>query len=241
MLHKTRGIVLYNLSYSDTYSIASVFTEEFGPVSYLVAKSKGKKSGIAKSLFHPLAVLDMEVDHHNLRDIQRLREVKVHLSVFSLLNDPVKAAISLFLAEFISKVIKEVAPDKRLFDYMLQSIRILDLSDREYANFHLAFMIRLSQFLGFSPDSSGYRKGMFFDMQNGIFVLQKPFHNHFLNPDESEVFSVLLRMNYENMSTFRFSRNERHTILQRMIEYYRLHLIHFPDIKSLEILHEVFG
>jgi DNA repair protein RecO (recombination protein O) len=240
MLHKTRGIVLYSSKYSDTYSIVHIFTEEFGPASYLVVNAKRKKTRVPSSLFYPLSVLDMEVEHRNLQNIQRLKEAKMHLPVFSLLNNPEKSSIAIFLAEFISKVVKEVEANKPLFDYIFQSIQILDLSEKSYANFHLVFMIRLSSFLGFFPDASEYKKGMFFDMQNGVFTLYKPSHIHFLNPDASESFSLLLRMNYENMTLFRFSRHERKDVIYRIIEYYRLHLVHFSDLKSLEIFHEVF-
>jgi DNA repair protein RecO (recombination protein O) len=240
MLHKTRGIVLYSSKYSDTYSIVHIFTEEFGQASYFLANVKGKKNRVPKSVFYPLSVLDMEVEHRNLQDIQRLKEAKVHLPVFSLLSDSVKSAIAIFLAEFIAKVVKEIESNKLLFDYILHSVQILDLSEKNYANFHLVFMIRLSPFLGFSPDASNYEKGMFFDMQNGVFTSYKPNHIHFLNPDESESFSLLLRMNYENMTLFRFSRHERKNIIYRILEYYRLHLVNFSDLKSLEILHEVF-
>jgi DNA repair protein RecO (recombination protein O) len=241
MLHKTRAIVLYNLNYSDIYSIVHVFTEKFGPVSYLIAKAKGKKTQVPKSIFHPLSVLDLEVEHQNLREIQRLKEAKLHIPMLSILNNPVKSTISIFLAEFISKVVKEIQPDKLLFDYIFHSIQILDLYEKAYANFHLVFLIRMSQFLGFYPDANGYTKGMYFDMQNGIFVHYKPVHIHFLNPDESEAFFNLLRMSYENMWHFKFSGNRRKDIIIRVLEYYRLHLSNFPEIKSLEILHEVFG
>ena len=241
MLHKTKGIVVSSLNYSDTYFIASILTEEFGPMSYLVAKTKGKKSKVPKSIFHPLAILDLEVEHQNLRSIQRVKEAKIYSSLFSVLSDPVKSTISIFLSEFISKVVKEVQPNQFLFDYILQSIQILELSNQMNANFHLVFMIQLSRFTGFYPNSSEYRKGGFFDMQNGVFTRYKPSHSHFLNPGESEIFALLLRMNYENMSAFRFSRNERKGIIYRILEYYRLHLTDFPNLKSLEILHEVFG
>jgi DNA repair protein RecO (recombination protein O) len=240
MQHKTRGIVLHSLGYNDTYSITLIYTEEFGRISYLTAKSKSRKTKAPKSLFHALAVLDLEVDHQNLRDIQRIKEARTHISLFSLLNNPVKSAISIFLAELMSKVIKEIQPNKALFEYLLQSIQILELTEESSANFHLVFMIGLSRFLGSYPDATGYKKGMFFDLQNGVFVSYKPFHPHFLNPDESLVFFNLLRMTYENMNTFRFSRLERQAIINRMLEYYRLHLTNFPEIKSLEILHAVF-
>jgi DNA repair protein RecO (recombination protein O) len=47
-------------------------------------------------------------------------------------------------------------------------------------------------------------------------------------------------MTYENMALFRFSGNERQAIIYRILEYYRLHLADFPEIKSLEVLHAVF-
>jgi DNA repair protein RecO (recombination protein O) len=206
----------------------------------MTAKSKSRKTKVPKSLFHSLAILDLEVDHQNLREIQRIKEAKMHISLFSLLNDPIKSTISIFLAELMSKIIKEIQPNKLLFEYLLQSIQILELSGKSCANFHLVFLTGLSRFLGFYPDASNYKKGMFFDLQNGVFVSYKPLHPHFLNPDESLVFSNLLRMTYENMNAFRFSRLERKAIIERMLEYYRLHLTNFSEIKSLEILHAVF-
>ena len=241
MLHKTRAIVLYNVNYSDTYTIVHVLTEEFGPVSYLMAKTKGKTTRVPKSLFHPLSIVELEVEHQNLREIQRLKEARAHIPLLSILNNPVKSTMSIFLAELIGKVATDAQPDQRLFDFILESIRILEMLEKEYANFHLVFMIGLSRFLGFYPDNNGYRPGMYFDLQNGVFTAYKPFHPHFLNPDDSQVFFNLLRMNYENMVLFTFSRHERKDIILRILEYYRIHLNRLPEIKSLEILHEVFG
>lgn len=241
MQYKTRGIVLYSLNYSDAYSIVLIYTEEFGRVSYLVAKSRGKKTKVSKSLFHPLAVLDLDVEHQNLREIQRLKEVRTHIPLLSLLDDPVKGTISIFLAEFVSKVIQEIQPNKLLFDYILHSVEVLNLTEDHYANFHLVFLIQLTRFLGFYPDNSGYQRGMFFDLQNGTFVKYKPFHIHFLNPDDSAILYLILRMNYKNMNNFQFSRFDRKAIIERTLEYYRLHLSPIPEIKSLEVLHEVFG
>ena len=241
MLYKTRGIVLHHLPYNDTYAIALIYTEEFGRVSYLTARSKSRKSRVPRSLFHPLAVLDLEVDHQNLRDIQRIKEIKTHIPLISLLTDPVKSALGIFLAELISKVVREEQTNKPLFDFLLESIRILELTNTSPANFHLVFMLRLSRLLGFYPDAEGYQKGMFFDMQNGIFSRYKPAHVHFLSPDESVVFFNLLRMTYENMPTFRFSGQERQAIIHRILEYYRLHLSNFPEIKSLAVLHDIFS
>jgi len=241
MLHKTRGIVLHSLPYNDTYAITLIYTEEFGRVSYLTSLSKSRKSKVPRSLFHPLAILDLEVDHQNLRDIQRIKEIKIHVPLVTLLTDPVKSALGIFMAELISKVIREEQTNRPLFDYLLQSVRVLDLTHVSPANFHLVFMIRLSRWLGFYPNTTDYRKGMYFDMRNGTFSWHQPEHIQFLPPDESMIFFNLLRMSYENMSTFRFSRHERQAIIHKILDYYRLHLSDFPEIKSLEVLHDVFA
>ena len=241
MLHKTRGIVLHSIKYNDKFAVTLIYTEEFGRVPYLTSQSKSRKSRVPRSLFHPLSILDLEVEHKNLRDIQRIKEIKIHIPLIALLTDPVKSAIGIFIAELISKVIREEQTNRLLFDFLLQSIQVLELTNSSPANFHLVFMIRLSSLLGFQPDSTNYQKGMFFDMMNGVFTQTKPAHINFLPQDESEVFYNLLRMSYENMPTFRFSRQERQAIIRRILEYYRLHLSDFPEIKSLEVLFDVFS
>jgi DNA repair protein RecO (recombination protein O) len=153
----------------------------------------------------------------------------------------VKTTICIFLAELIGKLAHDRQSDRQLFDFVLQSIRVLEVMEKDYTNFHLVFMIGLSRFLGFYPDSRGYRPGMYFDLQNGVFTLNKPVSAHFLNPDESRIFFNLLRMNYQNMALFAFSRHDRKDIISHILEYYRIHLHRLPEIKSLEILHEVFG
>ena len=241
MLHKTRGIVLHSLPYSDKYAITLIYTEEFGRTTYLTSQSVSRKSKVPRSLFHPLAILDLEVEHQNLRDIQRIKEIKIHIPLISLLTDPVKSALGIFIAELISKVIREEQTNHLLFDFLLQSVKVLELTNISPANFHLVFMIHLSRLLGFFPDSTDYQKGMLFDMRNGVFKLNTPVHIHFLPPDESAVFFNLLRISYENMSAFHFSGQERQAIIRRILEYYRLHLSDFPEIKSLEVLHDVFS
>lgn len=238
MLHKTKAIILYCIKYNENYSISHVFTEKFGPVPYLITKNK---KYFFKSIFHPLSIVKLEVEHRNLRKIQHIKEIKIYIPLNSILNNPIKSAISIFLAEFISKILKNKESDKLLFKYIVQSIQFLELVEKNYVNFHLAFMIRLSWFLGFYPDKTNYNKGMYFDMQNGIFVQKKPFHPHFLHADESFLLVNLLRMSYKNMFNFRFNRNERNKIINKILEYYRLHLNNLLETKSLEILHEIFN
>ncbi len=47
-------------------------------------------------------------------------------------------------------------------------------------------------------------------------------------------------MNYDTMHLFAMSRAERNRCVDVMMEYYRLHLPDFPEMKSLPVLKELF-
>ncbi|MDR2765757.1 MAG: DNA repair protein RecO [Tannerella sp.] len=240
MLSKTRGIVLHAQPYNDNYSIVHVYTEFFGRVAYLVARRRKGKTMVPHALFLPLSVVEMEVEHLNTRDIQRIREMKACYPLTTIPTHPVKNIIVLFLAEILYRAVHTKEPDARLFEYLYESIRWLELSDEGVANFHLVFLIHLVHYLGVYPNVESYRPGGYFDMMNGIFTGVPPEHRHYLDETESIVFYRLLRMNYANMAVYAFSRHERSRIICRILEYYRLHLPDFPEIKSFAILQSLF-
>lgn len=239
MLFKTRGLVLNTINYNDKYILAQVFTESFGRVTYMVSKAKGKTSKVPRSLFSPLAILDMEVEHQASRDIQRIREARVYAHLYGIASDLTKTSMAFFLSEFLTRVLRDTS-DKLIFEFLDQSVQILDITDKSIANYHLVFMLKLSHFLGFYPNLEEYKDNGLFDMINGEFVTYQPLHRHFLNRQESKVLSLLARISYENMHYFVFTRQDRVLIINRIIEYYRLHLYDFPALKSLDVLHELF-
>ena len=241
MLCKTRGIVLHSIPYNDKYSIIYMYTEAFGRASYLVARSRGKKSSVSKALFMPLSVVEMEVEHLNKRDLHLIRETKLCYPLTDVFCNPVKNILALFLSEILFRVVKETEPDSRLFEYLFESIQLLELSDKGVANFHLVFLMRLSRFLGLYPNLEDYHGGDYFDLQNACFTPLRPqLHSDYIAPEEAARLTRLMRMNYETMHLFAMSRMERARCLTIMNEYYRLHLPDFPVLKSLEVLKELF-
>lgn len=240
MLCKTRGIVLHTIPYNDKYSIIYMYTEAFGRASYLVSRSRGKKSTVSKALFIPLSVLEMEVEHLNKRDLHRIKETRICFPLNDVCCDPVKNVLALFLSEVLFRVVKDTESDPRLFDYLYESIHLLEYADKGIANFHMVFLLGLLHHLGIFPNMESHRVGYYFDMLNGVFTDHIPMHRHYLNKVESAFFSRLLRISFENMSLYDFSRQERVRIIHRILEYYRLHLPDFPEIKSLSVMQSLF-
>lgn len=240
MLHKTKGVVLNTINYNDKYILVQTFTEMFGQVTYMVSKTKSRNTKVPRSIFFPLAIVEMEVQHQASRDIQRIKEARSSLPLFSIPTHIGKTSMAFFLSEFLTRVLRDTNDSRLIFDFLYHSIQILEMTDNSIGNYHLVFMIKLSRFLGFYPNLEEYEKNNLFDMMNGEFVAQQPMHKHFLNRSESEALSRLARITYENMHHFIFNRLDRINILNRMLEYYRLHLYDFPQLKSLEVLHELF-
>jgi len=239
MHYKTEGIVLGTSSYSDTYSITRVFTRDFGRVSYLLPKPKSRRSKIKPSLFFPLSLLRLEVEHMPLRDIQRLKDTERLIPLYDLCTDMTKVSLSFFLAEFLSLVLRESDRNEHTYDYVRNSVETLEVAEKGIANFHLAFMVGLTRFLGIYPNLEGDEGDRYFDMLHGEFVRQAPLHPHYLKRGEGEYLQRLKRMNYQNMHRFKLSRDERNIIVDHLLKYYRLHLYDFPRLKSLDVLREL--
>lgn len=240
MLYKTDAIVLNQINYNDKYVLVQIFTREFGRVTYMISKNKSKGTKVQRSLFSPLALLHLETEHKASRNIQRIREAQILYHQYDTMTNVGKTSMVFFLSEFLSRVLKETEDNTHLFNFLDQSIRILEMTDKSISNFHLVFMLKLSHFFGFYPNLEEYKQGSFFDMRNGVFVLQQPLHNNYVNRDESAHLARLARINFENMHKFIFTRQDRINIINRIIEYYRLHLGDFPKLKSLDVLHELF-
>lgn len=240
MQHKTRGIVLHTIKYSDTSHIVDIYTELFGRSSYIVRLPKSKKAALKSVLFQPLSILELEIEVKPSSNLHQIKDAKAHFLFSSLPYDPYKSAIALFLAEFLYRAIRGETENRPLFAYLLFSIQWLDEQKSSYSNFHLVFLMRLTRFLGLYPNLEDYNEGDYFDLLNATFTSSKPFHSSYINKSESSKLAQLMRMNYDTMHLFGMSRGERNRCLAIINDYYRLHLPDFPPLNSLDVLRELF-
>ncbi len=130
-----------------------------------------------------------------------------------------------------------------------QPLTILDIEFDERPNKQLqrikemrlaVFMMHLTRFIGFYPNLENWHAGDFFDLRNGVFCSLVPLHPDYIPPDEAAKIGQLMRMNYETMHLFRFSREERNRCANLILRYYRLHIPSFPELKSLSVLQDLF-
>ena len=240
MLEKTLGIVLHIIPYNDKIAVAHLYTERYGRASYLFPQGTGKKARMFRSLFMPFSILELDIDHRNSRELQKIVEAHTVMPLQNIYADPVKNAEALFLSEVLFRAVKDTEPDERLFRFIYDSIQVLEYTDKGIANYHLVFLFHLLRYLGIFPNVTHRQEEVYFDLQNGVFTSVPPLHTHYLGIEETKIFNRLLKITYENMSLYTFSRQERVQIIQRILEYYHLHLPDFSEIKSLSVLRSLF-
>jgi len=241
MFIQSPAIVLHTLKYNDTAFVAVLFSEEVGEVSFIVRIPKSRHAGGHNKLFQPLNILNIGWERRDKSSLQHLRQVTCAYPYTSIPYDPLKSAIALFVSEFLYYSLRGEHTGKALFKYIFSSLQWLDLAPDSFSNFHLVFLMRLSRFLGFFPNTDNYMENDFFDLQNSRFSSFIPLHPYYIGPAESQFIPLLMRMNYETMHLFVFTREQRNRMLAVLNEYFRLHIPNFPPLKSLEVLHEVFN
>ncbi|MCT4640503.1 MAG: DNA repair protein RecO [Bacteroidales bacterium] len=242
MLKKTKAIVLNNIKYKESSIISHLYTEEFGRLSVLVtgARARGKKRG-KMAFFQPLSVLDMVIDYKPKRGLQRVREYRIDIPFTDLHFDPVKSTIAMFLSEVLYRVLKEEEKSPDLYMYITTSAQYLDIVEEGYSNFHLLFLMKLTQYLGFYPMFTGYKDGYSFNLKFGVFEPDYNHGLHNLDSDYSRMLYGLSMITYETMDNLKINGKQRSFLLDKVIDYYNLHIDSMGHVNSLDILRQVFA
>lgn len=241
MLYKTRGIVFKTTDYSESSVVAQIFTEKFGLQSYLINGVRKPKAKIKQNILQPLHLLDMVVYHKVSGNIQRVAEIR-HLPIFqSIPYNIVKSSLAMFLNEVLYKSIRQQAPDEVLFEFLFHAIEILDSMEQGLSYFHLYFLLRLTRFLGFYPDRTLAASADYFDLKNGDYSLTQPLHSSILHPPYTRQWTNLLDSNFDNLHNLHIPSTDRKVILNKILDFYQLHLAEFGQIKSHQVLEEVLS
>lgn len=248
MLVKTDAIVLHSFKYGETRIIVDMFTRETGRVSLIATLPKTQKARLKKQYFQPMTLLEVTYDHRQQVQLQRLKDARLLTAWSSIPFSPEKLALSLFTAEFLYHALRSEQQDEPMFNYICDSMQWLDAASEGYANFHLTFLMRLSRFLGFYPNlevssmkQETREMSLMFDLREGRFCTEAPLHRDFLQAEDARRIHLLMRMDFPTMHLYRLSRHDRNRIVSVLLTYYRLHIPQFPELKSLQVLQELWS
>lgn len=240
MLEKTRGIFLHAVKYSETSLITSIYTEAFGRQSFLVKGSRNKNSTVKAAIFQPLYLLDLEIYFRQAKELHWIKNARIASPYQTIPFDIRKSSQVIFLAEILNKCIREEEPNQELFDFIFHALSFLDLTESGVSNFHIWFLFRLTHFLGIFPSGENSGLETFFDLKKAQFVFHEPAHEQFADKRVTALFARLFNVDLNSFGKLKFTQSDRNDLLEMLLKFYRIHFDHLAEIKSVEVLKEVF-
>jgi DNA repair protein RecO (recombination protein O) len=143
------AVVLSVTKYSDTGSIAHLYTADHGRMQYVVYGNK------YKPILRPLSIIEYAISKKNNAPSQLCT-----ISSASLLYTPQRIAIdvqrqcvAMFIAEVLVTTLRHPMSDQPLHDWLCHIIQHLD-QDAEISNLHLHFLMEYATYLGIGIDET---------------------------------------------------------------------------------------
>lgn len=240
MLVTTEGIVLHSVKYGESSVIVTIFTHDFGRQSYMVNAVRSKKSQNRAALLQPLFLVDFVAYQKQSKELHRIKEFKNKFVYQNLPFEITKSTMAIFLAEILYKSINEQESYPEMYDFIKNSLLYFDLMEAGSNNFHLWFLFRLTEYLGFLPDMEKVGFEGWFDLKKGEIVHFQPSHPFYANKEVTLKLIELSALKINEIGGFEISRKMRDSLISVLVDYYQLHFDDLGEIKSLTVLREVF-
>lgn len=195
--------------------------------SYIVQGVRAKRPRYSIALFQPMTLLDLVVYHKKQASLQRIAEAKYHTPTNDILGNLKKATIAVFLAELLTKLLREEAPNPTLFDFLWQSVLELDGLHTGEALFHLHLMLKMAPHLGF-----GVSQAQELEAQ-----LQRAGQHEGLTMEVRRLLEALLQDTTLNAQWA--GKAVRRSLLANILKFYQLHTEGLDTLKSLKVMQEL--
>ena len=240
-MEKDIGIVLHTIKYGETGIIVRIYTSRFGLLSFIIHGVRKASAKVKNSYLQPLNQVEIVFKLNGNNGLQHMSEVSGTRQYNDIPFNILKTSIALFLSEMLSKTLKDTDANLQLFNFLTESLDFLDSATPLNPDFHLIFLVQLSGYLGFQPGRNFDSDHCFFNLAEGVYQRNPGAPDYCLDKVLSAVLNRLSQCTIRTKDAQTASRGQRHQILVKLVDYYRLHHPGVKEIKSLAVLEEVFS
>ncbi len=233
MLLSSEGIILGSTKYGESSIIGHVLSKENGLLSVIASRSK-KKRNVISNYFSPLSHVQFVCYYSQKAQIHRIKEIS--FAKINQLNSDDMAinALRFFLAEFLSKIIKEQEKNESLYLFLEGEIQKLGAPETNKNSFHISFLLKLLNHLGIQPQLLDSHK--YFDIREGCSINNRPNHSEYFEKE------ILLLFLIGEKNSSKFSKLERVKLLNAILKYYSVQTdLDLENLKTKEVLEVVFN
>lgn len=233
-----RGIILNTVPFSDTQKIIHLYAKEKGYLSMLSPSSVFKRKNAP---LHLLQITEVEYLENPKGGLHKLKSAAPLVQLPALYFDVVKMNIILLWGEILSRLLRNEGPNEPLFDFITRSVEYLNASEGDTANFNLYFLYRLTAPLGYRINTDTWQPGALFNPHDGCFHLPGTTANTISGPNTARIIHRLCTCQTADLAAIPLNRDARNILLDTVLAYYRIHLGANFNLKSLNILREIFS
>jgi len=236
----TPALVLHTTQYKETSVIAKLFTRQLGVRSYILKGVRKGGSRTKQNLLQPLSYLDLVVYNNPKTQINYLKEIAPHVREVpqiseDMSDEAVHNALRFFMTELLYKTLREEEPMPELFDYVVDSTQFGERGEK-LSNQPILFLLTVARHLGIEPLDNYSQREPLFDLQNGRFCYSG---ENILGSSTSQLLHYYLQVVNESGEAPLTTLTQRTELINRLLDYFQLHLTEFRNFKSHEILHTV--
>jgi len=231
---KSEGIVLRSLKYSETSLILDIYTQLHGMGSYIVSGVRKSKSKSA-NVYHPMNIIHL-VAYHPGESLSRIKEGSYAYKYQKLDIDIFRSSIGTFFVDLLKNSIKEKEANNQLFEFIKGTLVDLD-SIEQLGLLPIFYSLDLAVHLGFQLGENYTEETPYFDMLSGEYVANDVRHSYILN----DKLSYCLFQVSTQRSTVKLDKDERRLLLDALMQYYKLHIEEFKELRSLPVLRTILS
>ena len=232
------AIVIGTIQVKNNNSIVKMFTKSNGLFSvYLLAGSK--KKSVKNAVVQPLTICNIRYLKNKKSALPSLKEARIDIPLLDIQTDVFKSTIALFIADFLDQVLSEDHEEK-FYKFIENALRIFNEIKLGKLNYHLAFLIKISKWLGVHP-TVNKEDNNYFDLKEGVFLSKPPNHPHYFSFTETQILAQFLKRDWTEIGELKLTGLERRKLLNGLVNYYIFHVPGFKKPKSLSVLEEVFN
>ncbi|MCQ2138164.1 MAG: DNA repair protein RecO C-terminal domain-containing protein [Bacteroidales bacterium] len=246
---KSQAIVLHLTRQGDSGAVLHVIDSVAGRQGVFV-RGLGKGRGVSTATFHSLAVIDMVTFASPKSSLLYLRECTPVLQLDGLRTDISKSTTALFISEVLYRSLKNDDGDPGLWSWLAEMIVALDSLQGSAANFHLWWMAGYCIKSGFRPNDNWSGERPVFDIVSAQFIPacgswdaeDRRFvdEKQLFSAEDSRLLHLMLSTGLNEALAIPLSSSRRLSFARRMLDYLSYRFGCDLNVKSLDVLHEIF-
>lgn len=243
---KSSAILLHTVKWGDSGCVLQLLDSEAGRTSMMLrGLGKDKKNPNQGSLFN-LSILDIVSSASPKSSMPTVREYEPKVALNEIRTDLNKSVIALFISELLYRSIREGDGDAALFGWICEAILRLDAEEGSCANFHLWFLVEFSRRLGFFPKENYSAADCRFDVTAARFIsdpaaTEVEHNGGIVFPQrESVLLHIICTSTLDEVLALPLTGRQRSDFAARCIDFLSTHLECLLNIKSLNVLREIF-